>query len=112
VDTIRVMIVDDHMMVREGLSLFLNADPQIEVVAEAEDGKEAVRLSRDHEPDVVLMDLVMPVMDGMEAMNEILKLRPATKVVVLTSFSDDERVVEAVQGGAAGFLLKDVNADE
>jgi DNA-binding NarL/FixJ family response regulator len=99
-------------MVRDGLSVFLNSHENIEVVGEAEDGREAVRLVNELAPDVVLMDLVMPNMDGMEAMNEIHETQPQTQVIVLTSFVDDDRVVEAVQGGAAGFLLKDVNPDE
>lgn len=110
--SISVLIVDDHKMVRDGLSVFLNSHENIEVVGEAEDGREAVRLVNELAPDVVLMDLVMPNMDGMEAMNEIHETQPQTQVIVLTSFVDDDRVVEAVQGGAAGFLLKDVNPDE
>jgi len=112
VSKVRVLIVDDHMMVREGLSLFLSSHPEIEVVGEAANGREAVTQARRLQPDVVLLDLVMPEMDGLEAMKLILQENPRTKVIVLTSFVDDARILEAVQSGAAGFLLKDVQPGE
>ncbi len=105
---IRVLIVDDHAVVRQGLKAFLRTQDDIEVVGEAADGEEAVRQAGELAPDVVLMDLVMPVRDGVEATKSILGENASTKVIVLTSFDEDERVVAAVRAGAAGYLLKDV----
>lgn len=107
-EPIRVLIVDDHAVVRQGLKAFLRTQDDIEVVGEAADGEEAVRQASELAPDVVLMDLVMPVRDGVEATKSILAENASTKVIVLTSFDDDERVVAAVRAGAAGYLLKDV----
>ena len=107
-EPIRVLIVDDHAVVRQGLKAFLGTQDDIEVVGEAADGDEAVRKASELVPDVVLMDLVMPSHDGVEATRSILAKNANTKVIVLTSFTDDERVVAAVRAGAAGYLLKDV----
>ena len=107
-DPIRVLIVDDHAVVRQGLKAFLRTQDDIEVVGEAADGEEAVRQASQLSPDVVLMDLVMPERDGVEATKSILAANAATKVLVLTSFADDERVIAAVRAGAAGYLLKDI----
>lgn len=107
-DPIRVLIVDDHAVVRQGLKTFLRTQDDIEVVGEAADGEEAVRQASELTPDVVLMDLVMPERDGVEATKAILAANAATKVIVLTSFADDERVIAAVRAGAVGYLLKDV----
>ena len=105
---IRVLIADDHAVVREGLRRFLELQEDIEVVADVADGAEAVAAVREHAPDVVLMDLVMPRMDGVEAIRRIAAERPATRVIALTSFLDDDKVLPAVRAGAAGYLLKDV----
>jgi DNA-binding NarL/FixJ family response regulator len=105
-DAIRVLVVDDHGVVREGLRTFLLLQVGIEVVGEATDGSEAVAAAAQLEPDVVLMDLVMPVLDGVEAMRRIREARPQTRVIVLTSFTDDDKLLAAVRAGAAGYLLK------
>src|SRR5262249_28756079 len=105
-DAIRVLVVDDHGVVREGLRTFLLLQDGIEVVGEATDGSEAVAAAAQLEPDVVLMDLVMPVLDGVEAMRRIRESRPQTRVIVLTSFTDDDKLLAAVRAGAAGYLLK------
>ena len=111
-DPIRVLIVDDHGVVRQGLKSFLRTQDDIEVVGEASDGDEALSQVRDLVPDVVLMDLVMPKSDGIEATRQIRSLSPATKVIVLTSFADDERIVAAIKAGATGYLLKDVRPQD
>ena len=104
---IRVLVVDDHAMVRTGLSALLEASGDISVVGQAPDGRVAVAAAREHQPDVVLMDLSMPVMDGAEATREVLAVAPGSKVVVLTSFSDRDRVNAALRSGAVGYQLKD-----
>ncbi len=111
-DAIRVLIVDDHAVVRHGLRAFLQTQDDIDIAGEAADGEEAVRRVRELVPDVVLMDLVMPKLDGIAAIREIRSLSPSTKVIVLTSFADDEKVFAAVKAGAAGYLLKDVRPQE
>ena len=110
--TIRVLIADDHAVVRQGLRTFLELQEDIEVVADACDGEEAVAAALDDRPDVVLMDLMMPGVDGIEATRRILSERPGTRVIALTSFLDDDKVIPAVRAGAAGYLLKDVEPDE
>jgi two-component system, NarL family, response regulator LiaR len=109
---IRVLIVDDHGVVREGLRAFLELQDGIEVVAEAADGQQALTQAELHHPDVVLMDLVMPRLDGLGAMRELRRRLPEIRVVALTSFLDDERLLPAIQAGAAGYLLKDAEPDE
>jgi DNA-binding NarL/FixJ family response regulator len=109
---IRVLIADDHAVVRQGLRTFLALQPDMEVVADAADGAAALRAVREHAPDVVLMDLVMPEVDGIEAIRRIAAERPATRVIALTSFLDDDKVLPAVRAGAAGYLLKDVGPPE
>jgi NarL family two-component system response regulator LiaR len=111
-DPIRVLIVDDHAVVREGLRTFLELQDGIEVVAEAADGEQAVARATELEPDVVLMDLVMPHLDGIGAMRELRRRASPSRVIVLTSFLDDERLMPALQAGAAGYLLKDVEPAE
>jgi DNA-binding NarL/FixJ family response regulator len=102
-----VLVVDDHAMVRSGLTVLIDGTADLHVVGEAADGRQAVELAGELEPDVVLMDLSMPVMDGVEATRELLRQRPGSVVVVLTSFSDQPRVAEALRAGAVGYLLKD-----
>ena len=109
---IRVMIVDDHAVVREGLRRFLELQDGISVVGEATDGADAVRQAAGLAPDVVLMDLVMPELDGVQAMRGLRKVVPGARVVVLTSFLEDERLLPAIQAGAAGYLLKNVEPSE
>ncbi len=110
-ESIRVLIADDHPVVRRGLRTFLELQDDIDVVGEASDGEEAVERVRDLLPDVALVDLVMPQLDGIEAIRRIRALSPSTKVIVLTSFVDDDKVFPAVKAGAAGYLLKDVEPD-
>lgn len=107
---IRVLVVDDHGVVREGLRAYLELEPDLEVVGEARDGREAIRKAQELLPDVVVMDLLMPVMDGVEATAGIKQRLPETHVIVLTSFVDDEKVVPAIRAGATSYLLKDVAA--
>jgi NarL family two-component system response regulator LiaR len=109
---IRVLIVDDHSVVREGLRTFLELQDGIEVAGEAADGDEAVATAERLGPDVILMDLVMPRRDGVSAMRALRDRVPASRVIVLTSFLDDERLMPALQAGAAGYLLKDVEPSE
>lgn len=112
-DKIRIVIADDHPVVRDGLSAVLETQPDFEVVGEAGDGREAVAQVENLKPDVVLLDLDMPVMDGLEALRLIMEQHPATKVIVFTVFDTDERIVGAVQAGAQGYLLKgDAPRDE
>ena len=109
---IRVLVVDDHAMVRSGLTALLEASGDIAVVGQAQDGRVAVAQAQEHQPDVVLMDLSMPVMDGAEATRELLAAVPDAKVVILTSFSDRRRVSEALEAGAVGYQLKDCEPAE
>ncbi len=109
---IHVLIADDHSVVREGLRMFLGRDPELTVVGEAADGVEAVELARQLRPDVVLMDLLMPVMDGIAAISTIRKELPETEVIALTSVLESATVVGAVKAGAIGYLLKDTQAAE
>ncbi len=109
---ITVLIVDDQAMVRGGLRLILEAEDDIIVVAEAENGEEGVRLARRERPDVVLMDVRMPVMDGLEATRQITEQIESTRVIVLTTFDFDEYVFGALRNGASGFLLKDADGDQ
>jgi len=109
---ITVMIVDDHEMVRQGACSYLEAQPDISVIAQAGTGEEAVRLAREYIPDVVLMDLVMPGMDGIEATRRVKDTSPRSQIIILTSFHQDEYIFPALQAGAISYLLKDVKASE
>ena len=106
---IRVLLVDDHPVVRQGLRALLSTQDGIEVVGEADDGEAAVAAAERLSPDVVLMDVVMPGMDGVEALRRIGERRPQTRVVMLTSYADERRAMEAIDAGASGFLLKDAS---
>jgi NarL family two-component system response regulator LiaR len=110
--TIRLIIVDDHAVVRSGLSKFLKVNKDLQLVGEASDGEEAIQMVALYEPDVVLMDLMMPGMDGIAATREIHKKHPRVKIIALTSFSDQNMVNGALQAGAIGYLQKNVTAAE
>lgn len=105
---IRILIVDDQALFREGLNTLLSIQPDFEVVGEASNGEEALRLALQHQPQVVLMDLRMPVMDGVTATRRLKDTQPAVKVIALTTFDEDELVFEGLRAGAVGYLLKDI----
>lgn len=109
---IRIVIADDHAIVRQGLRVFLSVDPELEVIGEAVNGKQAVELAHRLQPDVVLMDLVMPVLGGVDAITAIRRELPDVEVIALTSVLEDNSVSDAVRAGAIGYLLKDTAADE
>lgn len=111
--TISVLIADDHTVVRKGLKSLLSSEKYgIEVIGEANNGEEAVKKAEELNPDVILMDLVMPGKTGIEAIQEIRKKQPQARILVLTSFADDENITGAIEAGAYGFLLKDTSPDE
>jgi two-component system, NarL family, response regulator LiaR len=107
-----ILIVDDHTVVRDGLKALISAEPGMKVIGEAGDGLEAVSKARDLQPDVVLLDLVMPRMDGVQATMEIKKAYSQARILVLTSFSEDHMVVSAIRAGAIGYLMKDTTSEE
>src|SRR5882762_6396942 len=109
---IAVLLVDDHTVVRQGLRALLAAEGDIEVVGEAENGRQAVMLARKTPPDVVVMDVAMPLLNGLEATRQILKSLPATKVLVLTSYGDEDCVAQMMQAGASGYLIKQTAAND
>ncbi|MFN8399714.1 MAG: response regulator transcription factor [Anaerolineales bacterium] len=109
---IRVLIVDDHQIVREGLQTLLGEEKEFEVVGTAGNSDEAVSMVKRHKPDVVLMDVILPGVDGIETTRRVVATNPSTRVLMLTSYSDDQRVREAIQAGAIGYLLKDVLKSE
>lgn len=109
---IRVLIADDHAVVREGLRLLINSEPGMEVVGQAADGVEAVSAARSLNPDVILLDLVMPRKNGIEAIAEIRQEKPTAHILVLTSFAEDDKVFPAIKAGALGYLLKDSSPNE
>ncbi len=111
-DTIRVMLVDDHKMVRNGLATFLLVHDDLELVGEASDGEQALMIFDHVKPDVVLMDLKMPRMDGVEATRAILKRNPEARIIALTSFKEEKIIQQAMDAGAIGYLLKDIDADD
>lgn len=108
---IKVLLVDDHLVVLRGLDYFLQTKPHIEIVGQAKDGKEALQKVRALKPDVVLMDVKMPKMDGIKATRRIMSAHPHVKVIILTSFSDQDAVIPAIKAGAIGYQLKDVDPD-
>ena len=109
---VRILIADDHAIVRDGIRSLLATVPDIEVVAEAENGREVVSKARGLQPDVILMDLMMPEMDGIEAIGQIMEREPEARILVLTSFSADDKVFPAIKAGARGYLLKDSDSQE
>lgn len=110
--TIRILIVDDHAIVREGLKALINGKPDMEVTGEARDGEEAVLTVRALQPDVILMDLMMPRKSGLEAIQEIRQEDPEARILVLTSFAEDDQVLSAIKAGALGYLLKESSPRE
>ena len=112
IESITVLIVDDHAVVRQGVRGYLEAQPDISVAGEAASGEEAVRLAADQVPDVVLMDLLMPGMDGVEATRRVRRVSPRSQVVVLTSYHEDVHIFPAIKAGALSYLLKDVGPEE
>jgi len=111
-EPITVLLVDDHKLVRQGIRAFLEARPEFLIVGEAGSGEEAVKLAGEHVPEVVLMDLIMPGMDGVEATRQVKDISPRTQIVVLTSYFDDEHIFPALEAGATSYILKDVDMDE
>jgi NarL family two-component system response regulator LiaR len=110
--TIRILIVDDHAVVRNGLRFMIQNNPQFELAGEAKNGEQAVRLAAQLDPDVILMDLVMEPMDGIQATTRIKAANPEARILVLTSFADDDKVFPAIKAGALGYLLKDSTPDQ
>ncbi len=110
--TIRILIADDHGVVRQGLRTYLELDPELEVVGVASNGNDAIKLSQELKPDVVLMDLLMPGMDGITATMALREKLPETEVLVLTSVLEDSMVIKSLRAGASGYLLKDTEAEE
>jgi two-component system, NarL family, response regulator DevR len=109
---LRIMLVDDHEVVRQGLRALLEAEDDLDVIAEAGDGSQALDTARIHEPDVVVMDVRMPDMNGVEACRGIRDMRPETQVIMLTSYSDDEALFNSIMAGAAGFVLKQIRGSD
>jgi DNA-binding NarL/FixJ family response regulator len=112
VDQIRVLIADDHTLVRAGIKSLLEKLPGILVVAEASNGREVLRLAAEHQPQIVLMDIAMPELNGLEATRQLTELHPSVRVVVLSIYSDEEHVYQALRAGASGFLLKGASIEE
>jgi NarL family two-component system response regulator LiaR len=111
-ESIRILIADDHAVVREGLRALIATEPGMELVGEAKDGIEAVLKARSLQPDVILLDLVMPRQDGIEAIGQIKRENPDARILILTSFSEDDKVFAAIKSGALGYLLKDSSPEE
>lgn len=111
-ESITVLLVDDHSMVRQGVKAFLVTQPDINVVGEADSGEEAIKLAAQFIPDVILMDLIMPNMDGVEATRRVKQVSPRSQVVVLTSYHEDEHIFPALKAGALSYILKDISAEE
>ena len=110
--TIRILIADDHAVVRQGLKMFLSLDPELSIIGEADNGRKAIEMAHQLQPDIVLMDLLMPVLGGVEATAIIRREMPDVEVIALTSVLEDKSVVDAVRAGAIGYLLKDTESDD
>jgi NarL family two-component system response regulator YdfI len=110
-EPIRILIADDHLIIREGLRLILETNVRFSIVAEAEDGAQAVRMAGELDPQVILMDLRMPVMDGLTAIQQIHASKPQIAIVILTTYNEDDLMVRGLQAGARGYLLKDTNRE-
>jgi DNA-binding NarL/FixJ family response regulator len=110
--SIRILIADDHHVVRRGLVFFLKTQKDLEIIGEAENGRKAVEMAKELKPDIILMDLAMPEMDGIQATKIIKEEEPSIKIMILTSFSDQDHVIPALEAGASGFQLKDIQPDE
>lgn len=111
-EPIRLLLIDDHAIIRQGIKALLRSRPQLQVVAEAGSGEEGIALCELHAPDVVLLDLVMPGMGGVEAARQIKRVSPRTQIIVLTSYHEDEHILPAIRAGALSYLLKDIPPDE
>jgi DNA-binding NarL/FixJ family response regulator len=111
-DKIKVMLVEDHVLVREGIKELLDREEDLQIIAEAGDGKEAIRLATEHRPDVILMDIAIPKLNGLEATRQIKAVAREPAILVLTAYDDDEYVFAFLEAGAAGYLLKDVSASD
>ena len=111
-ENIHILITDDHAIVRKGLRTLVESEPGMEVVGEAADGVEAVFKARSLNPDVILMDMMMPRMDGLEAINEIIRENPEARILVITSFAEDDKIFPAIKAGALGYLLKDSTPEQ
>jgi len=111
-EKIRILIADDHPLIRQGLDVVLSAQPDMDLVAAATNGDEAIRLAQETKPDVIIMDLMMPIISGLTAIKEINQIYPKARILVLTSFPDDENVFTAIKEGAMGFVLKDSSPDQ
>ncbi|MFK7800843.1 MAG: response regulator [Anaerolineae bacterium] len=111
-ETIKVIIVDDQRLMRDGLRLLLELEDGIEVIGEAADGKEGVTTFHELQPDIVLMDIRMPNMTGIEATQEILRTNPKARIIILTTFDDDDLIMQGIQAGALGYMLKDLSGEE
>jgi DNA-binding NarL/FixJ family response regulator len=109
---IRVLVVDDHAIVRQGLRTFIELQGDMEIVGEGTNGIEAVELARSTQPDIILLDLVMPEMDGVQATSRIIEHSPNSRIIILTSFSEEDQVIPAIRAGAHGYLLKDIAPNE
>jgi len=109
---IKVLLVDDHAVVRQGLRMFLGLDPELQIVGEATNGQEACEMARQLNPNIILMDLLMPVMDGLTAIQKIKKAQPDIEIIALTSVLEDDRIFSAIHAGAMGYLLKDTQANQ
>jgi DNA-binding NarL/FixJ family response regulator len=111
-DPIRILVVEDHHVVRQGLVALLKTVPDMEVIAQAGDGKEGVRLFREHKPDITIMDLRLPLLSGVDAITQIRAQSPSARIIILTTFDGDEDIYRALQAGARGYLLKDMFGEE
>lgn len=110
--TIKIVLVDDHHVVRKGLALLLNSHPEMNVIGEGTNGKDAIELAKKLTPDIIVMDLLMPIMDGIEATKQITEITPEVKVMILTSMSDQDHAIPALNAGASGYLVKESDPDE